>query len=226
MTYAIAKSSSRPQGGFLEFSNDEWEQDALKRGYGAEYNSMFRGNLGTPIELDKVPSYVVVRKPRPELPDMFWGQASLLVVSGAYHDIIERLDPGLHQMWPIEMRRKRKGPYPGRWYGLNIRPRAKAISPAESDTKIAKGSERLGTPDHIRVQNSFKVAVRKDALPDVNLWWDDGLDGPVILCSDALRDAVVAEGLKSIPLIKAKEVCAQVLEDMQTEILRHTCGGY
>ena len=206
MTYAIANSSSRPQGGFLEFTNDEWGQEALKNGYGAEYNGIFRGNPGPPVDLERVPSYGVVQKPRPELPDMFWGDSALLVVSGAYHDIIERLDPGLHQMWPIEMRRKRKGPYPGRWYGLNIRPRAKAISPAESDTKIVKGSKFTGSPDRVLVQNSFKVAVRKDALPDVNLWWDDGLDGPVILCSDALRDAVVAEGLKSIPLIKAKEV--------------------
>jgi hypothetical protein len=153
-----------------------------------------------------VPSYGVVQKPRPELPDMFWDESALLVVSGAYHDIIERLDPGVHQMWPIEMRRKRKGPYPGRWYALIIRPRAKAISPAESDTYIAKGSKALGSPDRVLVENSFKVAVRKDALPDVNLWWDDGLDEPVILCSDALRDAVVEAGLKSIPLIKAKKV--------------------
>ena len=67
-------------------------------------------------------------------------------------------------------------------------------------------SKFLGSPDRVLVQNSFKVAVRKDALLDVNLWWDDGLDEPVILCSDALRDEVVAEGLKSIPLIKAKEI--------------------
>lgn len=205
MTYAIANSSSRPQGGFLKFSNDERRQEALKKGYGAEYNGIFRRDPGSPVDLERSQRYVVAQKPRPELPDMFWGEA-LLVVSGVYQDIIERLDRGLHQMWPIEMRRKRKGPYPGRWYGLNIRPRAKAISPAESDTYIAKGWKFLGSPDRVMVESSFKVAVRKDALPDVNLWWADGLDGPVILCSEALRDAVVEGGLKSIPLIKAKEV--------------------
>lgn len=206
MTYAIAKSSSRPQGGFLDFSNDEWADDALKRGYGAEYNRMFRGNAGNPIEADKVPHYIVMEKSRSEMPDMFWGEASLLIVSGAYHDIIERLDPGLHQMWPIEIRRKRKGPYPGRWFGLNIRPRAASIQVEGSDTMVAKGSTYLGTPDRTMLNNSFKVSVRSDRLPEANLWWDDGIDQPVILCSDALHDAVEGAGLKSIPLIKAKEV--------------------
>ena len=206
MTYAIAKSSSRPQGGFLDTSNDEWSKNAVGRGYGAEYNRIFRGLPGEPIDVEKAHQYLIVEKSRPELPDMFWGTSALMVVSGAYHDIIEQLDPVTHQMWPIEMRRKRKEPYPGRWYGLNIHARGAAISAEESEVKTLKGTELLGTPDQTVVANSFKVAVRREALPDVNLWWDDGLDRPVILCSDALRDAVVAAGLKSIPLIKAEEV--------------------
>lgn len=206
MPYAIAKSSSRPQGGFLDTSNDEWSKTAVQGGYGAEYNGIFRGKPGGPIDVEKAHPYLIVEKSRPELPDMFWGTDAILVVSGAYRDIIEKLDPGIHQLWPIEMRRKRKGPYPGRWYGLNIRPRAASIQVDGSETWIATGSKTLGTPDRIVVRNSFKVAVRKDDLPDVNLWWDDGLDEPVILCSDALRDAVVEAGLKSIPMIRAKVV--------------------
>ena len=206
MPYAIAKSSSRPQGGFLHFTKDEWGIDALAGGYAAEYNRIFDGVLDGAIDYDKAPKYVIIEKSRPELPDMFWGSSSLVIVSGAYHDIIERLDPSLHQMWPIEMRRKRKEPYSGRWYGLNIRPRAASIQVEGSDTKVVKGSTLLGTPDQIRLNDSFKVSVRSDLLPEADLWWDDGIDQPVILCSDALRDAVVEARLKSIPLIKAKEV--------------------
>jgi hypothetical protein len=82
---------------------------------------------------------------------------------------------------------------------------AKAISRAESDTRIKKASGFPGSSDRTRLEDGFKVAVRKDALPDVNLWWDDGLYER-ILCSHALRDAVVAAGLKSIPLIGAREI--------------------
>lgn len=206
MPYAIAKSSSRPQGGFLHFSKDEWGKDALAGGYGADYNRIFDGVLDCAIDYEKAPKYVIVEKSKPELPDMFWGSSSLLIVSGAYHDIIERLDPGLHQMWPIEVRRKRKEPYAGRWYGLSIRPRATSIQVDGSDTYIAKGSKSLGIPDRIVLKDSFKVSVRSDRLPDANLWWDDGIDQPVILCSDALHDAVVEAGLKSIQLIKSKAV--------------------
>lgn len=206
MPYAIAKSSSRPQGGFLDFSKDQWGKDALAGGYGADYERIFDGVLDRAIDYEKAPKYVIIEKSRPELPDMFWGSSSLVIVSGGYHDIIERLDPGLHQMWPIEMRRKRKESYAGRWYGLNIRPRAVSIQVEGSDTSIAKGSTFLGTPDRIKLNNSFKVSVRSNLLPEANLWWDDGIDQPIILCSDALRDAVIEAGLKSIPLIKANVV--------------------
>lgn len=206
MTYAIAKSSARPQGGFFEFSKNEWDKDALARGYGADYERIFHGVLDRAIEFEKAPKYVIIEKPKPNLPNMFWGSSSLLIVSGVYHDIIERLDPGLHQLWPIELRRKRKEPYSGRWYGLNIRPRAASIQVEGSDTYIAKGSEILGIPDQVKLNISFKVSVRSDLLPGANLWWDDGIDQPVILCSDELRNAVVDAGLQSIPLIKAQEI--------------------
>lgn len=114
MPYAIAKSSSRPQGGFLDASNDEWGDQAVAAGYGGPYNRIFRGRPGDAIEIDKVPQYLIVEKPKPALPDMFWSAGSLLVVSDSYRGIIESLDPGVHQMWPVEIRRKRKGPYPGR----------------------------------------------------------------------------------------------------------------
>ena len=77
-----------------------------------------------------------------------------------------------------------------------------------SDVRLHLGSEQLGLSDSYVLRNSFKVTVAKSALPDAHLWWDHALHptSPTILCSDKLRNAVVAAGLKPIPFVKAKEV--------------------
>lgn len=163
--------------------------------------------IGT-IDEDLLPKSWIFEKARPVMPDMFWGSCGMMIVSGAYRNIIEGLDPGLHQMWPIDLRRKRKGSFPGRWYGLNIRARATAIQIEGSDLHFHPASEQLVLPSSYTVNISFKVTVAKSALPDAHLWWDYALhlSGPTILCSDKLRDAVVAAGLKPIPFVKSKEV--------------------
>ncbi len=208
MTYAIALSGSRPQGGFLQSDNPEWYKAAFVAKNSDQNFKMFKGEEFGMIDEDFLPKSWIVEKARPAMPDMFWGTFGMMIVSGPYRDIIEDLDPGLHQMWPLDLRRKRKGSFPGRWYGLNIRGRAEAIQVEGSDVRLHLGSEQLGLSDSYVLRNSFKVTVARSALPDAHLWWDLGLDptSPTILCSDKLRDAVVAAGLKPIPFVKSKEV--------------------
>jgi len=208
MTYAIALSGGRPQGGFLQSGNPEWFKAAFAAQNSKHLFKMFQGEEFGMIDEDWLPKSWIVEKARPVMPDMFWGSCGMMIVSGPYHDIVEDLDPGLHQMWPIDLRRKRKGSFPGRWYGLNIRGRAEAIQIEGSDLRFNPGSEQLGLPDRYILRDSFKVTVAKSALPDAHLWWDHALhtSSPTILCSDNLRDAVVAAGLKPIPFVKSKEV--------------------
>lgn len=208
MTYAIALSASRLQGGFLPSGNEDWYKIAFPAENSQQMFRVFQGReLGT-IDEAWAPKSWIVEKARPVMPDMFWGSCALIIVSGAYHDIIESLDPGIHQMWPIDLRRKRKGSFPGRWYGLNIRARAKAIQIKGSDLFFQPADEQLGLPDRYSVGISFKLTVARSALPDAHLWWDLALHprDRIMLCSDQLRDAVIAKGLKPIPFVKSKEV--------------------
>lgn len=190
----------------MHATNDEWGQRAVVAGYGGPYSRIFSGRPGDAIDVKKASHYLIVEKAKPTLPDMFWSAGSLLVVSERYHDIIESLDPGVHQMWQIEMRRKRKGPYPGRWFAVNVRPRASAIQEEGSDIRVQPLDDQLQLPRRVWIRDSFKTSVISSGLPYVNLWWDDGIDDSIMICSDRFRDVVIAAGLKSIPFVKAKEI--------------------
>lgn len=108
-------SGSRQQGGFLLSGNKDWYKTAFVAKNSRHMFNMFQvEEIGT-IDEDLLPKSWIVEKARPVMPDMFWGSCGMMIVSGAYRNIIEGLDPGLHQMWPIDLRRKRKGSFPGRW---------------------------------------------------------------------------------------------------------------
>lgn len=211
MPYAIMKSSSNRRGGHVSASTDVYSKRALAGGYGADYNSIFQGFVDASVDLDKVPREATLNVSKPVLPDQFWIENSLLVISDTYRCILEGLDAGVHQIWPMQIIRKRKGPDSGRWFGLNVRGRAAAISEEGSDAKRTKGTEKLSIPPRVKINHAtFQTCVDPDALPAEHLWWDDGLEAEglrfeaILMCSDALHDAVVEAGLKVIPMKKAK----------------------
>lgn len=205
MPYIITASSVYPRGGFVNTANDEWSKIALQGGYGADYSHAFKGGVAPPLDLDKVPQYLVLQQSRPQLPDMFWGENGLLVVSGAYHDLIEALDPGVHQLWPMEIRRKRKGAFEGRWYGLNVRVHAEAQIEAESVVHVQPPSELTGLGRRVQLDDmKWKSCLDQSRIPDAHLWWDVTFIFPILMCSDAFHAAVAEAELKSIPMKKVR----------------------
>ncbi|UWQ20643.1 imm11 family protein [Jannaschia sp. W003] len=204
MTYVITVSSVNPRGGFIKAGNAEWMKHVVSLDF--DISDVIQGKENRLLSLDDVPEYFVLKRARTDLPDMFWGSAQLIIVSERYRDIIEDLDPGVHQMWPMEIRRRRAGPVPGKWFGLNVRARAKTIVKERSSVQVSRGGTQvfgivtrsMTFIDHMK----FNLAVDETIEVGHNLWWDNTLDEAALFCSDAFHDAVVEAGLKSIPFKK------------------------
>lgn len=203
MTYVITISPVNPRGGFIDSGNDEWMEKIISVENLPSCSSVFKGEINVEIDLRYAPDYFMLRGSRKDLPDMFWGSSQLIVVSGKYRAIIESLDPGVHQLWPMEIFDKRRRPKPQEWFGLNVRARAETIIRDGSALKISEGIESLELPPRIGLDHmKFQISVDPKIEITHHLWWDTALDEPALLCSDLFYQAVTDAGLKSIPFKK------------------------
>ena len=132
--------------------------------------------------------------------------AKLLTVDEALKTIIETLDPGVHQFWPIEIKLPRGKPFPRQFYGLRIGRFLDSFSPEKSDKDA--WWERKG---RYYAENKTKayfnrLALSSEAFGDAHLWRETRLQEPEICFSDSLKEAVDDAGLRLPKYYKMKEV--------------------
>jgi len=207
MTYVIKKTSAYPWGGHLNASNKAWSKAAATGGYGATLSRKWKGSDEGEVDLNLVPTSLILAKSRTSLPDLCWGAGGLLLCSPEMKEIIEALDPGFHQFWEVEIFRPGGKPFDAPLFGLHIRLRAQVINVDGSDLRVVKGFEKLGIAPSLAINSqTFDLCVDPSALPSRNLWWDPKTSAAALLCSDTLGDAVKAATLKTIPFKKCLEV--------------------
>ena len=218
MTWII-KRTSDGRGGHISTTaydprtKSDWPLAKQSRKMAAVYEGIFQGKRGD-LDPALLPKVFVVEKKRKVFPDMWWGVSGLLIISDALRRVVEAHDPGKHIIWPVEMLTKRGEPYPGPFFGFVPAVHAAAISESHSDVQIDE--ERFSpatpvmpastSPRLVFLNPSYDVGIRRTDIPDANLWWDHGLSVPQLLTSDALHDAIVAAGLKVIPMKRAMEI--------------------
>ncbi|SEL80771.1 hypothetical protein SAMN04488526_3579 [Jannaschia helgolandensis] len=218
MTWII-KRTSDGRGGHISTSSYDlrtksgWPLALKSVKMAAVYAGIFKGERGD-LDPALLPKVFVVEKKRKVFPDMWWGESALLIISDALRRVIEAHDPGKHIIWPVEMLTKRGQPYPGPFFAFVPAVHAAAISESHSDVRISE--ERFSpatpvisahtSPRFVHLNYSYDVGVLCKDIPDANLWWDHGLSFPQLLTSDALHDAIVAAGLKVIPMKRVMEI--------------------
>jgi hypothetical protein len=198
--------------GFDQVSGKKWGQ-SLPPGVGAPTSMIFKGE-NKPLDMDLVPRTQIVIKKRSSFPDMWWGENGLLTISLALKDIIEAHDPGRHYIWPMTLLTKRHVEYEGAHFGFVPGVHASVLDEENSDVRkeeerfveATRMSRARRVPRKVRLWTYEKAAVRKADLPDAHLWWDASFDKPYLFASDSLQDAIKAAGLKTIRMVKVKEV--------------------
>lgn len=120
--------------------------------------------------------------------------------------IIEGLEPGVHQFWPIKITMPTGETYPKQYYLLRIGRFLDSFVPQESDVQAYKESEwgdyRVSIPNK---KNYTGLAVSEAAIGRSHLWRERLLLDPDILISDVLHSEITTAGLKMPKLHKLKD---------------------
>lgn len=210
-------ATSDGRGGFVELNavNPETMMDwskTLPKDMPVTLSEVYRGK-DTPLDIDYVARTFVTPKRITAFKDLFWVENKMLVISERLRDIIEAHDPGVHHIWPIEVLSKKGVAYPDALYGFVPAVHAAAILETEGDVNIRE--ERISPPTKLfplggrsphstRLEATYDAAVDAEKLPSRHIWWDHGLTRNYLLLSDQLHDAIVAAGLKVIPMKKVR----------------------
>lgn len=120
----------------------------------------------------------------------------LLAVDAKLQEIIERLDPGVHQFWPLRMTQKKGEEYPVAYFGMIIRRFIDSFVPGQSaGYEGSEESNFFSTIDPTK-KGYGDLAVSKGVVSGRHLWRERRLKRPNILFSDELQAEMTRQGLR------------------------------
>lgn len=163
----------------------------------------------TPIKPHEVPQFYQTQKGYKTLGSYIELSGLSCAVDETLKNIIERLEPGVHQFFPIEIRMTRGKIYPSQYYILVIGQYFDSFSPEESK----KGSLSDYGPDY---PNEYKPphskadvtgrALSKAKFGKAHLWRERRIRGLLTCLSDELVAAIAEAGLRIPKHYKMMEV--------------------
>ncbi|MEJ2020381.1 MAG: hypothetical protein P8X51_19625, partial [Maritimibacter sp.] len=131
----------------------------------------------------------------------------LVAVDEALKTIIERLEPDLHQFWPIRIIMPNGDTYPETYYGLRIGQRLDSFDPDASDEGVwdvsIGGIYQVYLP---RKKYYEGLALSAEKIGKAHLWREVKLVTPDLYFSDALMAEIKKAGLRLPKSFRLKTV--------------------
>lgn len=161
---------------------------------------------------EEIPQVLIADKPRKSWPDSFRTTNGLLVVREPVKEVIERLDPGTHQFFALDITTKRGVEIAGPWFAMNVTAKQNSIIVEKSHVLIDETFPEMRCsffPDS-RSRKGDVVFDPSLQRPDLHLWREARFEG-YLFGSKALVDALDAKGMRFFP--KRHEAVAQVSQD-------------
>ena len=183
----------------------EWEERFPQWGEGSDVTAKIVDGWRSgarPLAEDQLPKVLVARKPRPSWPDMFTTTNGLPIVSQPAKDIIDGLDPGLHQFFPLEIKTKRGLDIEGPWFAMNVTAKQDSIVLGRSTTR--QNPNFPETLNYVSYEAKW-VTVDPSKQTGIHLWREQRFNMS-LLGSDTLVDALKASDLKFFPCFKAQDL--------------------
>jgi len=178
---------------------------------GARLNTCFRTSTPIPPELfPALPTRIVVRRGSDGLfPDsapvaQFGGR----LASDRLKDLIEELEPGVHQFLPITEAVGTEGkPLERAFYFLNILTRLSAVVEEKSTVEWAEikfGARFMKTK--LVAKNDFRLVLKRSVIDGHHIWRGtrDELS-TFLFCSDELKERMVHAGMRPVPTDHCEE---------------------
>jgi hypothetical protein len=151
----------------------------------------------------EIPTRLRLDTPIKRVRDIFVSHSGVLIVSRALHDLLEEVDPGLHQFSPIAIELL---PHAGEHFLLNVHHQQDSIIDEMSNVR-----RNAGMPDNRDVMyinflpgGGVDVTVDVSQLGKANLWREKRYPGSMLV-SNPLRDETRRRGLKFFTLWKVAE---------------------
>ncbi|WP_281929939.1 imm11 family protein [Roseibium album] len=155
---------------------------------------------GTRLVVEGFPRVLEIESSHTTLPDFFL-LSGKYAVSSKTKDILEELEPGVHQFIPIVLKKKSGEPFEGKFYVLHPRSAVDAIAPELSDVSIHTTPGGRVTMRLSKVNP--KLTSYKSKINGRHFWTGDESFSNLFFSSDEFFQKIQNEkliGFKFIPM--------------------------
>lgn len=163
----------------------------------------------TPIKSYEAPRFFQTEKAYKSLGSLIKLNDRIVAVDEGLKKNIERLEPGSHQFFPIEIRMLRAKIYPGKYYTLAIGQYFDSFSPEDSKegsfSDYGPDYPNHYKPPHTKM-NVTGLALSRSAFGKAHLWRERGFGEWLTCFSDELVAATAEAGLRIPKHYRMKEV--------------------
>lgn len=198
-----------PEGG--HFPKVDWDRKAALGGPAlkpeTEWDKVSAGVKGVPIDGSKFPKQVRWLEDKDNPPPDF-DKTPYWNVSDRARQVIEQLEPGVHQFFPVEYV-NRPGTHIGDRFWFVVCNRLDAVDPEHSNMVLTPSEKWIGPrqalamgleiPAKIDVEMPSKTVFNHEAIGTVHFWREAKLSGGPWL-SDEAAAAIRAAGLTGVRL--------------------------
>jgi hypothetical protein len=119
----------------------------------------------------------------------------LLAVDATLKEIIEGLEPGVHQFWPLRITMPKGEEYPVRYYGMIIRRFIDSFVPEQSVFHQVSEAEAFYANGPTK-KDYGNLTVLQSVVAGAHLWRERRLLRPEIFLSDDLQAEITRRGLR------------------------------
>ncbi|CUH76200.1 hypothetical protein TRM7557_00763 [Tritonibacter multivorans] len=186
-------------GNIVGVATPEWDAEfgiiAGEDHGAAALSGVFRYGLRS-LKCNEVPQRLIANETRKKWYDSFLITGSLSVVREPVKDIIEGLDPGVHQFFPLTIETKRGKMIEGPWFAMNVTARQDSVVMEQSSVNVNKRfPDELCSFFH---DGEDRVTVDAGRQSGLHLWREQRFRGS-LLGSDALMAELKAQKLRFFP---------------------------
>ena len=179
--------------------------------YSHEVSRKFHLDLG-PLEQHEIPREFMVGASYNSLASLIKTKDRLLAVDQKFKDIVESLEPGVHQFWPIQITMPKGRAYPEQYYGLVIGQFFDSFlqkqSPDECWRMFGNYEAARFTAADTTKSIVGQLAMNASVFGSAHLWREKMLKRPNIFFSDTLQHRLSEAGLRLPKRLALKEVAA------------------
>ncbi len=178
----------------------------------AEYAAIYKNGTRALIRAE-VPDELILDRRRKSLAAGFLSVNGLFIVKGEIREILENLDPGMHQFFPIDVKYGTTSRPEGQFYVLNLTAQQDSIiddlSTVEPFPVFTNATPpQIAPPDRNKMSILYAdghVTVDPARQSGLSIWRERRYPGSYLI-SDQFHDMLVAQGLKFLTPFQTKNI--------------------